>query len=96
MTEAIILNPTSAIMYATRGMTSFDCLLFMYTLVFLFLLPRMNVYPCIFFKSLTASVYIKMKKPNAAIRDANAALEVILFPSIPYHDKMNYILARPR
>jgi hypothetical protein len=24
----------------------------------------------------TASVYIKMKKPNAAIRDANAALEV--------------------
>ena len=26
----------------------------------------------------TASVYIKMKKPNAAIRDANAALEVIL------------------
>jgi len=23
-----------------------------------------------------ASVYIKMKKPNAAIRDANAALEV--------------------
>ena len=26
----------------------------------------------------TASVYIKMKKPNAAIRDVNAALEVIL------------------
>lgn len=25
----------------------------------------------------TASVYIKMKKPNAAIRDASAALEVI-------------------
>lgn len=24
----------------------------------------------------TASVYVKMKKPNAAIRDANAALEV--------------------
>lgn len=24
----------------------------------------------------TATVYIKMKKPNAAIRDANAALEV--------------------
>ncbi|XP_062028229.1 FAM10 family protein At4g22670 [Rosa rugosa] len=41
LTEAILLNPTSAIMYGTR-----------------------------------ASVYIKMKKPNAAIRDANAALEI--------------------
>lgn len=27
---------------------------------------------------LSASVYIKMKKPNAAIRDATAALEVVL------------------
>ncbi|KAK1327141.1 TPR repeat-containing thioredoxin TDX [Acorus calamus] len=41
LTEAILLNPTSAIMYATR-----------------------------------ASVYVKMKKPNAAIRDASAALEI--------------------
>nr|CAD1843559.1 unnamed protein product [Ananas comosus var. bracteatus] len=41
LTQAILLNSTSAIMYATR-----------------------------------ASVYIKMKKPNAAIRDANAALEI--------------------
>ncbi|CAK7355787.1 unnamed protein product [Dovyalis caffra] len=41
LTEAISLNPTSAIMYATR-----------------------------------ATVYIKMKKPNAAVRDANAALEI--------------------
>ncbi|CAI0413765.1 unnamed protein product [Linum tenue] len=41
LTEAILLNPLSAIMYGTR-----------------------------------ATVYIKMKKPNAAIRDANAALEV--------------------
>ncbi|OVA19536.1 Heat shock chaperonin-binding [Macleaya cordata] len=41
LTEAIMLNPTSAIMYATR-----------------------------------ATVFIKMKKPNAAIRDANAALEI--------------------
>ncbi|XP_072986472.1 FAM10 family protein At4g22670 [Typha latifolia] len=41
LTEAILLNPTSAIMYGTR-----------------------------------ASVYIKMKKPNAAIRDASAALEI--------------------
>ncbi|XP_071723922.1 FAM10 family protein At4g22670-like isoform X2 [Rutidosis leptorrhynchoides] len=41
LTQAITLNPTSAIMYGTR-----------------------------------ATVYIKMKKPNAAIRDANAALEI--------------------
>nr|GEV17292.1 hypothetical protein [Tanacetum cinerariifolium] len=41
LTEAILLNPTSAIMYATR-----------------------------------ATVYIKMKKPNAAIRDADAALKI--------------------
>ncbi|GAA0162048.1 hypothetical protein LIER_18232 [Lithospermum erythrorhizon] len=41
LTKAIMLNPTSAIMYATR-----------------------------------ATVYIKMKKPNAAIRDASAALEI--------------------
>ncbi|KAM0825182.1 hypothetical protein ACQ4PT_069753 [Festuca glaucescens] len=41
LTKAILLNPTSAIMYGTR-----------------------------------ASVFIKMKKPAAAIRDANAALEI--------------------
>ncbi|KAI3727507.1 hypothetical protein L6452_16123 [Arctium lappa] len=41
LTEAILLNPASAIMYATR-----------------------------------ATVYIKMKKPNAAIRDADAALQI--------------------
>ncbi|KAK4843675.1 hypothetical protein QYF36_011359 [Acer negundo] len=41
LTDAILLNPISAIMYGTR-----------------------------------ASVYIKMKKPNAAIRDASAALEI--------------------
>ncbi|CAO2819776.1 unnamed protein product [Amaranthus hypochondriacus] len=41
LTSAITLNPTSAIMYATR-----------------------------------ATFYVKMKKPNAAIRDANAALEI--------------------
>ncbi|XP_078448056.1 HSP70-interacting protein 1 [Wolffia australiana] len=41
LTEAVLLNPSSAIMYATR-----------------------------------ASVFIKMKKPNAAIRDADAALEI--------------------
>ncbi|KAJ9162632.1 hypothetical protein P3X46_022391 [Hevea brasiliensis] len=41
LTEAITLNPTSAILYATR-----------------------------------ASVFVKLKKPNAAICDANAALEI--------------------
>ncbi|XP_050216717.1 TPR repeat-containing thioredoxin TDX [Mercurialis annua] len=41
LTESIMLNPTSAILYATR-----------------------------------ASVFIKLKKPNAAIHDANAALEI--------------------
>ncbi|CAI0380507.1 unnamed protein product [Linum tenue] len=40
LTDAALLNPTSAILYATRG-----------------------------------SVYLKMKKPNAAIRDTSAALE---------------------
>ncbi|GFZ01926.1 HSP70-interacting protein 1 [Actinidia rufa] len=43
LTRAILLNPTSTIMYVSR-----------------------------------VSVYLKMKKPNAAIRDANAALEVAL------------------
>ncbi|KAJ9162626.1 hypothetical protein P3X46_022385 [Hevea brasiliensis] len=41
LTEAITLNPASAILYATR-----------------------------------ASVFVKLKKPNAAIHDANAALEI--------------------
>ncbi|KAK4362065.1 hypothetical protein RND71_017306 [Anisodus tanguticus] len=41
LTEAILLNPSSAILYATR-----------------------------------ANVFIKLKKPNAAIRDADAALKV--------------------
>ncbi|KAL4196777.1 hypothetical protein AMTRI_Chr04g247920 [Amborella trichopoda] len=41
MTEAIISNPNSAILYATR-----------------------------------ASIFVKMKKPNAAIRDADAALKI--------------------
>ncbi|KAL3512155.1 hypothetical protein ACH5RR_024872 [Cinchona calisaya] len=41
LTESILLNPNSAILYATR-----------------------------------ASVFVKLKKPNAAIRDANAALQI--------------------
>ncbi|CAH9104743.1 unnamed protein product [Cuscuta europaea] len=41
LTEAILLNPISAILYATRG-----------------------------------NMFVKLKKPNAAIRDANAALQI--------------------
>ncbi|KAJ3677422.1 hypothetical protein LUZ60_003146 [Juncus effusus] len=41
LTKAILINPTSAILYATR-----------------------------------ASVFVKLKKPNAAIKDANRALEI--------------------
>ncbi|XP_073100394.1 TPR repeat-containing thioredoxin TDX isoform X2 [Elaeis guineensis] len=41
LTEAILLNPSSSILYATR-----------------------------------ASVFVKLKKPNAAIRDADAALQI--------------------
>ncbi|XP_074557288.1 TPR repeat-containing thioredoxin TDX isoform X1 [Curcuma longa] len=41
LTEAILLNPSSAILYATR-----------------------------------ASVFVKLRKPNAAIRDADAALQI--------------------
>eukprot|EP00252_Welwitschia_mirabilis_P020384 TRINITY_DN4998_c0_g1_i1.p1 TRINITY_DN4998_c0_g1~~TRINITY_DN4998_c0_g1_i1.p1 ORF type:complete len:384 (-),score=116.97 TRINITY_DN4998_c0_g1_i1:225-1376(-) len=41
LTEAVLCNPTSAILYASR-----------------------------------ASIYVKMKKPNAAIRDADAALKI--------------------
>ncbi|KAJ8771979.1 hypothetical protein K2173_027156 [Erythroxylum novogranatense] len=41
LTEAIMLNPSSAILYATRG-----------------------------------SIFVKLKKPNSAIRDANAAMEI--------------------
>ncbi|XP_037464935.1 FAM10 family protein At4g22670-like [Triticum dicoccoides] len=49
LTKAILLNPTSTIMYGTR-----------------------------------ASVFVKMKKLVAAIRDVNAALEVmIIFPFCP-------------
>ncbi|KAM0921834.1 hypothetical protein ACQ4PT_006580 [Festuca glaucescens] len=46
LTEAILLNPTSAILYATRGIKN-------------------------------SGLFIKMKKPNAATRDADAALQDI-------------------
>ncbi|KAK2979685.1 hypothetical protein RJ640_027265 [Escallonia rubra] len=55
LTQAISLNPTSAIMYGNRGAAWFE-------------LQSATTHD--------SSVYIKMKKPNAAIRDANAALEI--------------------
>ena len=75
LTNAIVLNPLSAIMYGTRGKRqtlhakcNHQCMMnhSSQTLIMLG-----NSYVC------TASVFIKMKKPAAAIRDANAALEVI-------------------
>ncbi|KAK3041059.1 hypothetical protein RJ639_026856 [Escallonia herrerae] len=57
LTQAISLNPTSAIMYGNRGAAWFE-------------LQSATTHD--------SSVYIKMKKPNAAIRDANAALEINL------------------
>lgn len=45
------------------------------TTVILSYLPTSHCLMLIFFP---ATVYIKMKKPNAAIRDANVALEVVL------------------
>lgn len=67
LSQAITLNPTSAIMYGNRGVYKF----FFNFHQMIFSLPNLSVFVCA-----SASVYIKLKKPNAAIRDANAALEV--------------------
>ena len=40
------------------------------------------IYLLLLFAFYTATVYIKMKKPNAAIRDANAALEVVFLDEL--------------
>jgi suppressor of tumorigenicity protein 13 len=82
LTNAILLNPLSAIMYGTRGKLHYGGNFVLHKHQ---MLPPMhanllmgqqltvlwNSYVC------PASVFIKMKKPVAAIRDANAALEVI-------------------
>lgn len=65
LTEAIVLNPKSAMLYASRGTSQYVklCYMFLHCLKsFLF----------------SASVFVKLKKPNAAIRDADAALKVYL------------------
>lgn len=85
MTEAILLNPTSAIMYAARGEICLFSFMLLGSFSSLDLLARfcgliINTFGC---GISSASIYIKMKKPNAAIRDANAALEVcFLFGSL--------------
>lgn len=77
ITEAIMLNPTSAILKASRGnlMISFFKISF---IVFIFIIVLCSYVsfswkPCIL---LSASIFVKLNKPNAAIRDANAAIEV--------------------
>lgn len=76
LTEAIVLNPKSAMLYACRGTSQNVETLF-----------YVNEYPfglffCIsyfFFSfSFSATVFVKLKKPNAAIHDADAALKVHL------------------
>lgn len=66
LTEAIMLNPTSSILYATQGN--------------FFLFKECRALLCYFYTILTclflASIFVKLKKPNAAICDAKAALEV--------------------
>lgn len=75
LTNAIVLNPLSAIMYGTRGKRQplhakcHHICMMNHSSQILIMLGNSYVY--------TASVFIKMKKPAAAIRDANAALEVI-------------------
>lgn len=71
LTKAVMLNPTSAILYATRG----NCLLLgslsLFGWMWVIILNICDCYP-------TATVFLKVKKPNAAIRDANVALQVIV------------------
>lgn len=88
LTEAILLNPTSAIMYATRGTTEFEFWLNFYIFDYSFL----SVISFNFFSLNKASVYIKMKKPNAAIRDADAALQVVPFFHICWQVKWCLLL----
>lgn len=86
LTEAILLNPQSAILYATRGTLCvcvciptrmerlFDKFL---SVALLFVLPSVSFGNLNFLFS--ASIFMKLKKPNAAIRDADTALKVFLF-----------------
>jgi hypothetical protein len=83
LTKAILLNPTSAIMYGTRGIIrrplahSLLVLLHLLSAIIDDLLAAMWLAALMNLCSNAASVFIKMKKPAAAIRDATAALEVM-------------------
>ncbi|KAI8542964.1 hypothetical protein RHMOL_Rhmol08G0181500 [Rhododendron molle] len=76
LTEAIMLNPSSAILHTTRGkylpVKHFD--------VSSAFLSLSCIFPFLFLPwklkaLLTASVYAKLNKPNAAMRDVDAALQ---------------------
>lgn len=71
LTKAIMLNPTSAILYATRG--NF-LLLSLFDRLWVIILNICSCYS-------TATVFLIVKKPNAAIRDANMALQVSIYLS---------------
>lgn len=82
ITEAITLNPTSAILYATRGSFLFLRKFMLSDSKFNFQFS-FNAWPYHVHQSLSVlryfflgSVFVKLKKPHAAIRDADAALAV--------------------
>jgi suppressor of tumorigenicity protein 13 len=94
LTEAIMLNPISSILYAMRGrfsflqndmlsnlksnfQFSFDAWPYPVTSLFSQCPKMLFIFP--------ASVFVKLKKPHAAIRDADAALAVSLWLS-PFHN----------
>lgn len=74
-TEAIILNPNSAILYAARGSYIVDCFSISYCL---FRVPHPSwIFSMISYDvPFSANAFIKLKKPNAAICDAEAAFQV--------------------
>ncbi|KAB1212218.1 TPR repeat-containing thioredoxin TDX [Morella rubra] len=79
LTAAIMLNPASAILYSTRGDFSrwklFDFIVVTF-LAFIFW-PFSSWFTIGILKfMLSASAFVKLNKPNAAIRDADAALEI--------------------
>ncbi|PSS08077.1 TPR repeat-containing thioredoxin TDX like [Actinidia chinensis var. chinensis] len=72
LTEAIMLNPSSAILYATRG----DSYIFVIILLICLGCPYIPPSPWKLTLLISANVYVKLTKPNAAIRDADAALQI--------------------
>jgi hypothetical protein len=81
LTEAIMLNPTSAILYASRGkknsnesFLNFLCQPSFSLIVWPYLITAYSRGNQTF--TFSASVFVKLNKPNAAIRDADAAIQV--------------------